>query len=168
MTPEALSSESAVLLLIDHQTRSSRRSSKPHPASRWRQMSSGSPAPPRPSTSPPSLTTSKDEGENGPLLPALKEVLPEAYANRIDLHGIIDSLADPAVVEMLRAIRRRQRLTAGIGTEVCGVALALHAHRDGDRVTFVADACGSATAIGHDISLRRLEQQAVTLTTTAR
>jgi hypothetical protein len=31
----------------------------------------------------------------------------------------------------------------------------------------VADACGSATALGHDISLRPLEQQGVTLTTTA-
>jgi hypothetical protein len=31
----------------------------------------------------------------------------------------------------------------------------------------VADARGSATAIGHHISLRRLEQQGVALTTTA-
>ena len=32
---------------------------------------------------------------------------------------------------------------------------------------FVADACGSATALGHDISLRRLEQAGVTVMTTA-
>ncbi len=51
--------------------------------------------------------------------------------------------------------------------EVCGVAPALHAHRDGYQVVFVADACGSATAIGHDISLRRMEQAGITLTTTA-
>jgi nicotinamidase-related amidase len=37
-------------------------------------------------------------------------------------------------------------ITAGIGTDVGGVAPALHAHRDGYTVTFVADACGSATA----------------------
>jgi Isochorismatase family len=77
------------------------------------------------------LTTSEEEGENGPLLPALEEILPEAYANSIDRHGIIDSLADPAVVKVLDAIGRRQLPTAGIGTEVCGVAPALHAHRDG-------------------------------------
>jgi hypothetical protein len=47
------------------------------------------------------------------------------------------------------------------------VAPALHAQREGYHVAFVADACGSATAMGHDISLRRLEQQGVTLTTTA-
>jgi len=32
---------------------------------------------------------------------------------------------------------------------------------------FVADACGSVTAIGHDISLRRMEQAGITQTTTA-
>ena len=113
------------------------------------------------------LTTSEEQSENGPLLPSLERILPAAYASRIDRHGIIDSLADPAVAEALAATGRRGLVTAGIGTEVCGVAPALHAHRDGYRVDFVADACGSATAIGHDISLRRMEQQGVTLTTTA-
>jgi nicotinamidase-related amidase len=77
---------------------------------------------------------------------------------------VIDSLADPAVAEAVAATGRRQLITAGIGTEVCGVAPALHAHRDGYQVVFVADACGSATAIGHDISLRRMEQTGITLT----
>jgi Isochorismatase family len=58
-------------------------------------------------------------------------------------------------------------VAAGIGTEVCGVAPALHAHRECYQVFFVADACGSATALGHDISLRRMEQAGITLTTTA-
>jgi hypothetical protein len=53
------------------------------------------------------------------------------------------------------------------GTEVCGVAPTLHAHRDGYQVAFVADAYGAATALGHDVSLRRLEQAGITLTTTA-
>jgi Isochorismatase family len=43
----------------------------------------------------------------------------------------------------------------------------LHAHREGYQVFFVADGCGPATALGHDISLRRLEQAGVTVTTTA-
>jgi nicotinamidase-related amidase len=113
------------------------------------------------------FTTSEEQGENGALLPALEKILPEAYANRIDRHGIIDSLADRAVAEALAATGRRQLVAAGIGTEVCGVAPALHAHRDDYQVAFVADACGSATALGHDISLRRLAQHGVTLTTTA-
>jgi nicotinamidase-related amidase len=167
MTAEPLSRDSVVFLLVDHQTGVFERVVK---------------APPRGQVEanvlrlaraaaildlPVIFTTSEEDGPNGALLPALEEVLPAAYASRIDRHGIIDSLADPAVAEAVAATGRRQLITAGIGTEVCGVAPALHAHRDGYQVVFVADACGSATAIGHDISLRRMEQVGITLTTTA-
>jgi nicotinamidase-related amidase len=108
------------------------------------------------------FTTSEEDGPDGALLPALEEVLPAACASRIDRHGVIGSLADPAVAEAVTAAGRRQLITARIGTEVCGVAPALHAHRDRYQVVFVADACGSATAIGHDISLRRIEQAGIT------
>jgi Isochorismatase family len=113
------------------------------------------------------FTTSEEEGPNGALLPPLEELLPTAYANRIDRRGIIDSLADPDVSKAIASTGQRQLITAGIGTEVCGVAPALHAYREGYQVFFVADACGSATALGHDISLRRLEQVGLTVTTTA-
>jgi nicotinamidase-related amidase len=167
MTPEPLSARTAVFLLVDHQLGVFERVVK---------------APPREQVEgnvlrlaraaaileiPVIFTTSEEEGENGPLLPSLEQVLPDAYASRIDRHGIIDSLADPAVTEALAATGRRQLITAGIGTEVCGVAPALHARRDGYQVAFVADACGSATALRHDISLRRMEKAGVTLTTTA-
>ncbi len=167
MTAEPLSRDRAVFLLVDHQTGVFERVVK---------------APPRGQVEtnvvrlaraaaildlPVIFTTSEEDGPDGALLPALEEVLPAACASRIDRHGIIGSLADPAVAEAVAAAGRRQLITAGIGTEVCGVAPALHAHRDGYQVVFVADACGSATAIGHDISLRRMEQAGITLTTTA-
>jgi nicotinamidase-related amidase len=167
VTPEPLSPSTVVFLLVDHQTGVFDRVVK---------------APPRDEVKanvlrlaraaaildiPTIFTTSEEEGENGVLLASLERILPEAHARRIDRHGIIDSLADPAVVEALTATGRRQLVTAGIGTEVCGVAPALHAHRDGYQVAFVADACGSATALGHDVSLRRLQQAGITVTTTA-
>jgi nicotinamidase-related amidase len=167
MTAEPLSRASAMFLLVDHQTGVFERVVK---------------APPREQVEanvlrlaraaalldmPIVFATSEEEGSNGALLPSLEELLPGAYSNRIDRHGIIDSLADPAVSEVIASTGRRQLITAGIGTEVCGVAPALHAHRDGYQVAFVADASGSATALGHDISLRRLEQAGITLTTTA-
>ena len=167
MSPEPLSPRTAVFLLVDHQTGVFERVVKAPPREQVEPTCSGSPAPPHCWISPPSSQPSEEESENGELLPALEPILPEAYASRIDRHGIIDSLADPAVVEALQATGRRQLVTAGIGTEVCGVAPALHAQGEGYQVAFVADACGSATAIGHDISLRRLQQQGVTLTTTA-
>ena len=115
----------------------------------------------------PAILTTNEERENGPPLAAIDEILPDAVANRIERHGIIDSLADPLVMEALAATGRRQLVTAGIGTDVCGVAPALHANRGGYQVTFVADACGTETAFGHDVSLRRLEQAGVELATTA-
>jgi hypothetical protein len=72
------------------------------------------------------FTTSEEHGPDGALLPTLKEIRPDAYEYGIDRHGIIDSLADPAV-----------------------------------------DKAVSATAFGHDISLRRLEREGVDVTTTA-
>ncbi len=99
MTPERLSSERAVFLLVDHQTGVFERVVK---------------APPREDVEanvlrlaraaaildmPMILTTSEEEGPNGGLLPSLEEILPAAYAGRIDRHGVIASLADPAVAE---------------------------------------------------------------------
>lgn len=61
----------------------------------------------------------------------------KAYEGRIDRHGIIDSPADPAVAKAVSATGRRQLITAGIGTEVCEVAPALHTRRDGYQEAFV-------------------------------
>jgi nicotinamidase-related amidase len=167
MTSEPLSRASAVFLLVDHQTGVFERVVK---APRREEVEANVLRLARAAAildMPVVFTTSEEEGPNGALLPSLEEILPAAYASRIDRHGIIDSLAEPAVAEAVAATGRRQLITAGIGTEVCGVTPALHAHRDGYQVAFVADACGSATALGHDISLRRMEQAGVTLTTTA-
>jgi nicotinamidase-related amidase len=167
MAAEPLSQDSAVLLLIDHQEGVFKRVVKAPPPE---QVESNVLRLARAAAIldiPTILTTSEEHGPNGVLLPALEEILPEAYASRIDRHGVIDSLAHNGVVEALTATGRRQLVTAGIGTEVCGVAPALHAQREGYEVNFVADACGSATALGHDISLRRMEQAGITVTTTA-
>jgi nicotinamidase-related amidase len=115
----------------------------------------------------PVIFTTSEEAQNGVLLPQLEQILPEAYAARIQRHGIIDALSDPTVAQALTATGHRQLITAGIGTDVCGVAPALHARRDGYQVTFAADAAGSLTALGHDISLRRMENEGITLATTA-
>jgi nicotinamidase-related amidase len=166
MTAEPLSRDSAVFLLAGHQTGGFERVVK---------------APPRDQVEanvvrlaraaaildlPAIFTASEEEGPNGAPPPALEEVLPAACASRIDRHEIIGSLAAPAA-EAVAGTGRRQLITAWIGTEVREVAPALHAHRDGYQVVFVANASGPATATGHGISLRRMEQVGITLTTTS-
>jgi nicotinamidase-related amidase len=167
MTANLLSPSTAMFLLVDHQTGVFERVVKSPPRDQVetnvRRLARAAAILEMPLI----FTTSEEDGPNGALLQSLKEIYPAAYGDRIDRHGVIDSLADPPVAKAVSAIGRSQLITAGIGTEVCGVAPALHAHRDGYNVTFVADACGSATALGHDISLRRLERDGVDLTTTA-
>jgi nicotinamidase-related amidase len=163
---EPLSPMSAVFLLVDHQTGVLEHVVKAPPREQveanvlWLARAAAT-------FDIPAILTTSEESENGALLPELGQILPDAYANRIDRHGVIDALADPAVAEALAGTGRRLLITAGVGSEVCGVAPALHAQRDGYQVGFVADACGSATEFGHEISLRRLAQQDVEVMTTA-
>jgi hypothetical protein len=42
------------------------------------------------------FATSEEDGPNGTVLPSLKVIQPAAYYDRIDRHGVIDSLADTA------------------------------------------------------------------------
>jgi nicotinamidase-related amidase len=167
MTTNPVSPDTATFLLVDHQTGVFERVVKSPPRDQVEMNVHRLARAAAILDMPLIFTTSEEDGPNGTLPPSLKDIQPAAYDDRIDRHGIIDSLADPAVDKAVSATGRRHLITAGIGTEVCGVAPALHAHRDGYKVTFVADACGSATALGHDISLRRLEREGVDLTTTA-
>ena len=166
MTSQPLSPAAAVLLLADHQTGVLDYVVKAPPREQVEanvlRLARAAAA-----LGMPVIFTTSEEAHNGALLPGLEQAAPEAYAARIERHGIIDALADPAVAGALSATGRRQLITAGIGTDVCGVAPALHARRDGYQVTFAADASGSLTALGYDISLRRMEHDGITVATTA-
>jgi nicotinamidase-related amidase len=167
MNVEPLSPATATFLLIDHQTGVLERVVKTPPRETVESNVLRLAKAAATLNMPVIFTTSEEDGPNGSLLPSLEQIQRSAYAARIDRRGIIDSLADPTVAEALSATGRRQIIMAGIGTEVCGMSPALHACRGGYQVAFVADAGGSLTALGHDISLRQLESEGVTLTTTA-
>jgi nicotinamidase-related amidase len=166
MTSNPLSPSKAVLLLADHQTGVMDHVVKVPPRE---QVEANALRLARAATAlgMPVICTTSEESQNGTLMPSLQEAVPEAYAARIERHGIIDALADPAVAGAVTTTGRRQLITAGIGTDVCGVAPALHARRDGYQVTFAADAAGSLTAFAHDVSLRRMEHDGITVATTA-
>lgn len=115
----------------------------------------------------PVILSTSSEQHNGALLPTLEQVVPDAYGDRIERQGVIDAMADPAVAHALSATGRSHLVTAGIGTDVCGIHPALHANRDGYQVTFVADACGTTTMFAQQTALRRLTHEGVTVATTA-
>jgi nicotinamidase-related amidase len=166
MTRDILSSATAAFLLVDHQTGVFEYVVKVPPADEVEANVLRLARAAR-TLDMPVLFTTNEEAQNGTLLPALESIQPDVYASRIERRGTIDSMADPKVAEAVSAMGRRQLITAGIGTEVCGLPPALHAQRDGYQVAFVADACGTQTAVGHDIALRQMESEGITLTTTA-
>ena len=166
MTHEPLSPDGAVFLLVDHQTSVMDYVVKIPPREEV-EANVARLARTAVSLDIPLIFSTSEEKDNGTLLPALESIVPDAYASRIERHGLIDSLAESAVAQALAATGRRQLVTAGVGIEVCGIPVALHAHHDGYQVTFVADATGSLTALGHDLALRRMEHAGITVTTTA-
>lgn len=87
------------------------------------------------------LTTSFEDGPNGPLVPELKEMFPEApYIAR---PGQINAWDNEEFVEAVRATGKKQLIIAGVVTEVCVAFPALSALEEEFEVFVVTDASGT-------------------------
>jgi nicotinamidase-related amidase len=87
------------------------------------------------------LTTSFEEGPNGPIVPELKEMFPNApYIAR---PGQINAWDNEDFVNAVKATGRKQLLIAGIVTEVCVAFPTLSALEAGYEVFVVTDASGT-------------------------
>jgi nicotinamidase-related amidase len=114
------------------------------------------------------LTSSQETNVNvqGPLMPELAEIAPEAFAARIKRIGVVNAWDDPAFAAACRAPGKRNLIMAGVTTDVCMVAPAICALEEGYNVQVVCDACGSTNQIAEEMSWRRMERAGVHLTTT--
>jgi nicotinamidase-related amidase len=87
------------------------------------------------------LTTSFDKGPNGPLVPELKEILPDAaYIAR---PGQINAWDNEDFVKAVKATGRKQLIIAGVVTDVCVAMPTLSALAEGFDVFVVTDASGT-------------------------
>ncbi|MGN0920940.1 MAG: isochorismate family cysteine hydrolase YcaC [Cellvibrio sp.] len=87
------------------------------------------------------LTTSFETGPNGPLVPELKEIFPDApYIAR---PGNINAWDNEDFVKAVKATGKKQLLVAGVVTEVCVAFPVLSALEEGYEVFVVADASGT-------------------------
>jgi nicotinamidase-related amidase len=87
------------------------------------------------------LTTSFEDGPNGPLMPELKDIFPKApYFAR---PGQINAWDNEDFVAAVKATGRKQLIIAGVVTEVCVAFPALSAIEEGFDVFVVTDASGS-------------------------
>ena len=102
------------------------------------------------------LTTSFETGPNGPLMPELKEMFPEApYIAR---PGQINAWDNEDFVKAIKATGKKQLIIAGVVTEVCVAFPALSAIEEGFDVFVVTDASGTFNPITRDAAWDRMSR----------
>lgn len=107
------------------------------------------------------LTTSFEDGPNGPLVPEIKEKFPNApYIAR---PGQINAWDNEDFVAAVKATGKKQLLIAGIVTEVCVAFPALSAIEEGYEVFAVTDAAGTFNQTTRDAAWSRMEAAGVQL-----
>ena len=102
------------------------------------------------------LTTSFEDGPNGPLVPELKELFPDAPC--IARPGNINAWDNEDFVNAVKATGKKQLLIAGIVTEVCVAFPALSAREEGYEVFIVTDASGTFNRTTRDAAWARMVQ----------
>lgn len=100
------------------------------------------------------LTTSFENGPNGPLVPELKAQFPDApYIAR---PGQINAWDNADFVSAVQATGRRQLIVAGVVTEVCVAFPALAAIEAGYEVFVVTDASGTFNELTRQAAWQRM------------
>ncbi len=112
------------------------------------------------------FTSSQEQNIQGPLLPELEQILPEAFAARVQRAGIVNAWNDPNFKKAVVATGRRNLIMAGVTTDVCLVYPTISACREGYQVQAVMDASGSPYELSEEMSRRRMEREGVVLTAT--
>ncbi|HYC77847.1 MAG TPA: hydrolase [Planctomycetota bacterium] len=100
------------------------------------------------------ITTSAETGPNGPFVPEVLKILPNAPV--ISRPGQINAWENADFVDALRKTGRRKIVMAGITTDVCVAFAALSALDAGFDVYVVADASGATNADVQQAALMRM------------
>ncbi|WP_434682225.1 hydrolase (plasmid) [Pseudomonas sp. R1-18] len=102
------------------------------------------------------LTTSFEQGPNGPLVPELKQMFPEApYIAR---PGQINAWDNEDFVKAIKATGRKQLIIAGVVTDVCVAFPTLSALAEGFDVFVVTDASGTFNTTVQQAAWARMSQ----------
>ena len=109
------------------------------------------------------LTTSFEDGPNGPLVPELKQAFPKAPF--VPRPGQINAWDNEDFVKAVQATGRKQLIIAGVVTEVCVAFPALSAIEEGFEVFVVADASGTFNEMTRDAAWDRMSAAGVQMMT---
>ncbi len=109
------------------------------------------------------LTTSFEDGPNGPLVPELKEIFPDApYIAR---PGQINAWDNDDFLQAVKQTGKKQLIIAGVVTEVCVAFPALSALEEGYEVFVITDASGTFNPLTRDAAWERMSQAGAQLMT---
>jgi nicotinamidase-related amidase len=107
------------------------------------------------------LTTSRETGPNGPLLPELKALFPGVpYIAR---PGQINAWDDKDFVAAVKKTGKKQLIISGIVTDVCVTFVSLSAKKAGYEVFVVTDASGTFNEAIRDASWLRMQAGGIQL-----
>ncbi|AGW94537.1 MULTISPECIES: isochorismate family cysteine hydrolase YcaC [Cupriavidus] len=109
------------------------------------------------------LTTSFEDGPNGPLVPELKATFPDAPF--IPRPGQINAWDNEDFVAAVRATGKKQLIIAGVVTEVCVAFPALAAIEEGFEVFVVTDASGTFNEVTRHSAWQRMSDAGAQLMT---
>ena len=112
------------------------------------------------------ITSSQEDRAQGRILPAMADILPEAYAARIKRPGIVNAWAYPEFKAAVVATGKKNLIMAGVTTDVCLIFPAIDAAKEGYGVQAVIDASGSPSDLSEDFARRRMQDAGVVLTAT--
>jgi nicotinamidase-related amidase len=109
-------------------------------------------------------TASVPEGPNGPLMPEIAELAPQAvYVPR---NGEVNAWDNDLFVKTVRETGKRTLIMAGVWTGVCVMFPALDAKAAGFNVYAVVDASGDPSELVSRTTLARFAQSGIVPTTT--
>ena len=109
------------------------------------------------------LTTSFEEGPNGPLVPELVEMFPDSPF--IARPGQINAWDNEDFVNAVKATGKKQLIIAGVVTEVCVAFPTLSALAEDFDVFVITDASGTFNQITRDAAWDRMSQAGAQLLT---
>ena len=109
------------------------------------------------------LTTTMEE-QVGPTIEDLQQLAPEAYAARYARGGQLDCWDDDRLKQGVERLGRRRLILAGLTSDIClywAASTALDLHYD---VLVVADACGTTSPMGDEMTWARLRKAGAEIT----
>lgn len=112
----------------------------------------------------PLVVSSTMEQNVGTTIPAIQEVAPQAYADRVSRGGTISAFDDERFREAVKATGRKNLIIAALTTDICLMWTTMGALGEGYNVQIVADASGSMSMLADQVTYDRLRGEGVIVT----